>query len=226
MAHTRVIDNPGDSASVQRPSPPRTLTFKPKPVTVTKVGLCLDLSGSVSDALDTISGAVRHLVTSLQPAQHARLVVTAFGSDAKVLHPLAPPSTVEPRQLTQGDILGSTNIGAGLSLTGDELLKCDADGPSRSVIILTSDGHNTAHERNPVEVARELESRIPGLTIVTIGVGSASVQELKAIASTPDHYYPASDMERMAKLIADFGRTVSMTTQRAMDPREALKRVD
>ncbi len=225
MAHTRVIDNPGGSPPVQRPSPPRTLTFKPKPVTVTKVGLCLDLSGSVSDSLDTISDAVRHLVTSLQPAQHARLVVTAFGSDAKVLHPLAPPSTVEPRRLTQGDILGSTNIGAGLTLTGDELLKCDTDGPSRSVIILTSDGHNTA-ECNPVEVARELETRIPGLTIVTIGVGSASVQELQAIASTPEHYYPASDMERMAKLIADFGRTVSMTTQRAMDPRAALKRVE
>jgi Ca-activated chloride channel family protein len=176
------------------------------------IALVLDLSSSMSSALDTgsrLEVATRVLTEFIEGREEDRLGLVIFREQSLVLSPLTLDYDALAELLELAPQVGlsdGTAIGVGLASSIDLLRESRAR--SRVAILLT-DGENTAGNIEPLAAARIAETL--GIRIYTIGVlspgaraaGQINVDEegLREIANvTGGQYYPAESEEALAAI--------------------------
>lgn len=144
--------------------------------------LVVDLSGSMSqedmlydgDYIDRLS-AVKHVLSDfIEQRSGDRLGLVFFANHAYLQTPLTLDRYAIAQQLQQIvlNIIGSkTAIGEGIGLATKTFV--DSDAPQR-VIVLLSDGSNTAGVLDPLEAAKIAKKY--GATIYTVGVGAGEME--------------------------------------------------
>jgi streptogramin lyase/uncharacterized protein YegL len=101
---------------------------------------------------------------------------------------------------------GMTDMEEGLEIAETELL--DNGEPAKSpVIIILSDGH---HNESPAGDLQATADRIKGagIRIISIGLGNADENQLKAIASSDNDYYYAPDSSQLAGIYQQIAPTM------------------
>ncbi|EHD2236260.1 VWA domain-containing protein [Vibrio vulnificus] len=144
--------------------------------------LVVDLSGSMQqedilqegDYIDRLS-AVKNVVTQfIEQRQGDRLGLVLFADHAYLQTPLTADRQTVANQLNQ-TIIGlfgqKTAIGDGLALATKTFV--DSEAPQR-VVILLSDGSNTAGTLDPIEAANIAKKY--GVKIYTIGIGAGEME--------------------------------------------------
>lgn len=205
------------------------VTVKPRTVAMRRQELVIvdDRSGSMSGSkIRDASNANLALLQALGEHPGLRVGIVDFGSDARIKQALMPVRDVMSsfRGLSERDIDGGTNIGGALQVAGQMLDEAHRIEPDVSrfpaVIALFSDGADTENS-SPEHVAANLKSR--GHTIVAIAFGGdADHSSLRAIASSPAHYYTAADGQRLADLFRKVGHTLSVSIAAGVNPTAAL----
>ncbi len=191
------------------------------------VAIVIDHSGSMEgEPLARAKAAARGLVDRLGPRDHAALV--QYDSTAEVLV-AAVPVDVEgkARLLAAIDSIwdrGGTNIGAGLELGRDEVLK--SVGPGRvNRVILLSDGNANEGLLTVPEFARLASNASErGVRISTVGLGDSYNEDLmQAVAEHGrGRYYYAQDAAALDAVFAgelkSLAGTVATQTELRLTP--------
>lgn len=144
--------------------------------------LVVDLSGSMAqqdmrqgnDYIDRLSAVKQVLSHFIAQRQGDRLGLVLFADHAYLQTPLTLDQNTITQQLQAADLqlIGSqTAIGEGIGLATKTFI--DSDAPQR-VMILLSDGSNTAGVLDPIEAAKIAHQY--HTTIYTIGVGAGEMQ--------------------------------------------------
>lgn len=171
--------------------------------------LAVDLSGSMSiedmvtnsgDSIDRLTAVKQVLHDFIGKRQGDRLGLVVFANHAYLQTPLTFDRDTVQQQLDRtvlGLIGQSTAIGEGLGVATKTFIESDA--PQR-VIILLSDGANTAGVIDPIE-AGELAAR-SNVIIYTVGVGADEMQQRSFFSTRTVN--PSQDLdEKMLTRIAD-----------------------
>ncbi|MDG3086094.1 VWA domain-containing protein [Vibrio hannami] len=144
--------------------------------------LVVDLSGSMQiadmetngDYIDRLTAVKQVLTNFLERRKGDRLGLILFGDNAYLQTPLTMDTNTVSSQLNR-TVLGlvgeQTAIGEGIGLATKTFV--DSDAPQR-VMILLSDGANTAGVLDPIEAA-EIAKKY-NATIYTVGVGAGQMQ--------------------------------------------------
>lgn len=137
------------------------------------LALVIDRSGSMSGfKLNEAKQAARHLVSQLRPSD--RLAIVHYGSDVKSLDGLFATEENKDRLLQYIEGIwddGGTNIGAGLTVGRDLLLKTQSDFKVNRMVLI-SDGQPTegiTEHAGLLDIVREIRSH--GIGVSSIGVG-------------------------------------------------------
>ncbi len=205
------------------------ITVKQRSVAACRQELVIvdDRSGSMSGSkIKEASNANLAMLNALGEHPGLRAGIVDFGSDARIKHGLTTVRdlTGSFRGLSESDIDGGTNIGGALRLAGqvlDDALRAEPDVRRfPPVIALFSDGADT-DSSSPDQVAAALKSK--GVTIVTIAFGTdADETMLRAIDSSPAHFYRAADGKRLAEIFRKVGHTLSVSIAAGVNPTAAL----
>ncbi|MCW8330199.1 VWA domain-containing protein [Photobacterium sp. SDRW27] len=171
--------------------------------------LAVDLSGSMSiedmvtsngQSIDRLTAVKQVLNDFIGNRQGDRVGLVLFANHAYLQTPLTFDRNTVQEQLDRtvlGLIGQSTAIGEGLGIATKTFI--DSEAPQR-VIILLSDGANTAGVIDPVEAA-ELAAR-SNVTIYTVGVGAEEMEQRTFFSTRTVN--PSQDLdERMLTKIAD-----------------------
>jgi hypothetical protein len=170
----------------------------------------MDSSGSIGDK-DFIKEQtfVKTLMASLQIGQNeTRVGIINYNTNAEVLVDFSKPQTL--KSLT--DIIdkikykgGNTNTAEALLFANERILnetkgmRPAKDGIPKVVVVIT-DGESNVNQKDTIPQANKLKDR--GFSIISVGVGQGiNLQELIAIASTPDDQYFVSDFDQIITLI-------------------------
>jgi Ca-activated chloride channel family protein len=142
-----------------------------------EITTCVDVSGSMNDAMPQLKESVRRFLAALRPEDKATLL--AFNDN---IFTLAPPTIDQPARLKAVDRLEAWG---GTALYDVIVQSIDALGRdnSRRTVVVFSDGEDTA-SHIPLETARErVEST--DATVYTIGQGRGTrLAALKDILQT------------------------------------------
>lgn len=144
--------------------------------------LVVDLSGSMAqEDMNTSSGfidrltAVKHVLSDfIAKRKGDRLGLVLFADHAYLQTPLTLDRTTVLQQLNRAQLnmIGSkTAIGEGLGIATKTLIKSDT---KQRVIILLSDGSNTAGVIDPIEAANIAKEN--QAIIYTVGIGAGELQ--------------------------------------------------
>ncbi|MGF1734048.1 vWA domain-containing protein [Photobacterium satsumensis] len=171
--------------------------------------LAVDLSGSMSikdmitednEAIDRLTAVKDVLHQFIGKRSGDRLGLVLFANHAYLQTPLTFDRDTVQQQLDRtvlGLIGQSTAIGEGLGIATKTFI--DSEAPQR-VIVLLSDGANTAGVIEPLEAA-ELAAR-SDVTIYTVGVGAEEMEQRTFFSTRTVN--PSQDLdERMLTRIAD-----------------------
>lgn len=171
--------------------------------------LAVDLSGSMSikdmitednEAIDRLTAVKDVLHQFIEKRSGDRLGLVLFANHAYLQTPLTFDRDTVQQQLDRtvlGLIGQSTAIGEGLGIATKTFI--DSEAPQR-VIVLLSDGANTAGVIEPLEAA-ELAAR-SDVTIYTVGVGAEEMEQRTFFSTRTVN--PSQDLdERMLTRIAD-----------------------
>ncbi|PSW21789.1 VWA domain-containing protein [Photobacterium sanctipauli] len=171
--------------------------------------LAVDLSGSMSiedmitnngDSIDRLTAVKQVLHDFIGNRKGDRLGLVLFANHAYLQTPLTFDRNTVQQQLDRtvlGLIGQSTAIGEGLGIATKTFINSEA--PQR-VIILLSDGANTAGVIDPIEAA-ELAAR-SDVTIYTVGVGAEEMEQRTFFSTRTVN--PSQDLdERMLTRIAE-----------------------
>lgn len=171
--------------------------------------LAVDLSGSMSikdmitednEAIDRLTAVKDVLHQFIGKRNGDRLGLVLFANHAYLQTPLTFDRDTVQQQLDRtvlGLIGQSTAIGEGLGIATKTFI--DSEAPQR-VIVLLSDGANTAGVIEPLEAA-ELAAR-SDVTIYTVGVGAEEMEQRTFFSTRTVN--PSQDLdERMLTRIAD-----------------------
>lgn len=171
--------------------------------------LTVDLSGSMSikdmitednEAIDRLTAVKDVLHQFIGKRSGDRLGLVLFANHAYLQTPLTFDRDTVQQQLDRtvlGLIGQSTAIGEGLGIATKTFI--DSEAPQR-VIVLLSDGANTAGVIEPLEAA-ELAAR-SDVTIYTVGVGAEEMEQRTFFSTRTVN--PSQDLdERMLTRIAD-----------------------
>jgi len=185
--------------------------------------LAVDLSGSMSiedmvtssgDNIDRLTAVKQVLNDFIGKRKGDRLGLVLFANHAYLQTPLTFDRNTVQEQLGRtvlGLIGQSTAIGEGLGIATKTFINSEA--PQR-VIILLSDGANTAGVIDPVEAA-ELASRC-NVTIYTVGVGAEEMQQRSFFSTRTVN--PSQDLDE--KMLADIANMTGGQYFRARNPQE------
>jgi uncharacterized protein YegL len=152
--------------------------------------------------------------------------VIDFGNDAEIVHPRCKATEIDGHVGKIG-MKGWTNITAGLKLALDIL---DTSGATQSagsdylrpVIILFSDGRHNADE-DPMETANRIKTIAD---LVTVGFGrDADEDMLRAIASSPSHFYSCANGSLFKELFVLYGKTLATTRRAGVNATHALSQI-
>ncbi|MDX1304353.1 VWA domain-containing protein [Photobacterium sp.] len=171
--------------------------------------LAVDLSGSMSiqdmvttdgESIDRLTAVKEVLSDFIEHRNGDRLGLVLFADHAYLQTPLTFDRNTVQQQLSRtvlGLIGQSTAIGEGLGIATKTFI--DSEAPQR-VIILLSDGANTAGVIEPLEAA-ELAAK-SGVTIYTVGVGAEEMLQRSFFSTRKVN--PSQDLdERALTKIAD-----------------------
>ncbi|PSW00668.1 vWA domain-containing protein [Photobacterium lipolyticum] len=171
--------------------------------------LAVDLSGSMSiqdmvttdgESIDRLTAVKEVLSDFIENRKGDRLGLVLFADHAYLQTPLTFDRNTVQQQLGRtvlGLIGQSTAIGEGLGIATKTFI--DSEAPQR-VIILLSDGANTAGVIEPLEAAKLAAKS--GVTIYTVGVGAEEM--LQRSFFSPRKVNPSQDLdERALTKIAD-----------------------
>ncbi|NPA72458.1 MAG: VWA domain-containing protein [Gammaproteobacteria bacterium] len=199
------------------------LTPTPFQVSGKEMMLAVDLSGSMQKQDMYLNGqdvnrlvAVKSVVSNfIQQRQGDRIGLVVFGTQAFLQSPLTYDLNTVNSLLNETEISmagNNTAIGDAIGLTLKHLQKSNA---KNAVLILLTDGSNTAGKVNPVEAAKRAEQM--GLKIYTVGVGRVSsrtgldiflsgksdmdIDTLKLIADiTHGQFFQANDTQQLSRI--------------------------
>ncbi|MGF1684016.1 vWA domain-containing protein [Photobacterium minamisatsumaniensis] len=172
--------------------------------------LAVDLSGSMSiedmvmnngDSIDRLSAVKQVLNDFIGSRKGDRLGLVLFANHAYLQTPLTFDRNTVQQQLDRtvlGLIGQSTAIGEGLGIATKTFINSEA--PQR-VIILLSDGANTAGVIDPIEAA-ELAAR-SDVTIYTVGVGAEEMEQRTFFSTrtvNPSHDLDENMLTRIAEM--------------------------
>ena len=162
-----------------------------------------------------ISGSMRgRPLQDAQEAANAFLDLLNLGNDQVGLVSFNATATLQA-ELTNDDadlrpVLngliagGNTDIAEAMQVALVELQSSRADADHQPTIILLSDGRQTV-SGDPIAAA--FSAKAAGVKVITVGLGSADEQTLKAMASTAsDYYYTPTSTE-----LADIYEQISVT---------------
>ena len=143
-----------------------------------------------------------------------RVAIVNFSGDAEVVHDMAKATALKGGVKTlTADNGGGTNITAGLDAAFELIKKGEGIAAPgvfrlRPVVLLFSDGqHNTGPA--PAAAAARLKCLAD---IVTVGYGSdADELELKALATSEQHYYRCVSGKDLRRFLAAVGATLTAT---------------
>lgn len=188
--------------------------------------LAVDLSGSMAiEDMVTSSGsttdrltAVKHVLTDfIQKRKGDRLGLVLFADHGYLQTPLTLDRNTVAQQLDRA-VLGligeHTAIGEGLGVATKTFI--DSKAPQR-VIILLSDGANTAGVIDPMEAAKLAKEN--GVTIYTIGVGADEMYQRTLFGSRKVN--PSQDLDERA--LTQIAKMTGGEYFRARDPQELEK---
>jgi len=185
--------------------------------------LAVDLSGSMSiedmvtsggNNIDRLTAVKQVLNDFIDKRKGDRLGLVLFANHAYLQTPLTFDRNTVQEQLGRtvlGLIGQSTAIGEGLGIATKTFINSEA--PQR-VIILLSDGANTAGVIDPVEAA-ELASR-SNVTIYTVGIGAEEMQQRSFFSTRTVN--PSQDLDE--KMLADIANMTGGQYFRARNPQE------
>jgi uncharacterized protein YegL len=154
------------------------------------------------------------------------VAVVDFATTSKVVNPLEKATTLDGKlaPLQPG---GTTNITAGLQDALDILTAAESkveEGVTylRPVVILFSDGQHNEGE-DPRGVARRLKDKAD---LVTIAFGSdADEAALRALASSPQHFYRCANGRELRSFLAAVGATLTATIGAGVNASASLANV-
>ncbi|ROV58402.1 VWA domain-containing protein [Vibrio ponticus] len=144
--------------------------------------LVVDLSGSMEqqdmlyqgDYIDRLSAVKNVLASFIQQRDGDRVGLVYFADHAYLQTPLTFDRTAVSEQIQQAvlNLIGAkTAIGEGIGLATKTFV--DSEAPQR-VIVLLSDGSNTAGVLDPIEAAKIAKKY--NATIYTVGVGAGKME--------------------------------------------------
>ncbi|MGR5148003.1 vWA domain-containing protein [Photobacterium alginatilyticum] len=185
--------------------------------------LAVDLSGSMSiedmvtsggDNIDRLTAVKQVLNDFIGKRKGDRLGLVLFANHGYLQTPLTFDRNTVQEQLGRtvlGLIGQSTAIGEGLGIATKTFI--DSEAPQR-VIILLSDGANTAGVIDPVEAA-ELAAR-SNVTIYTVGIGAEEMQQRSFFSTRTIN--PSQDLDE--KMLANIANMTGGQYFRARNPQE------
>ncbi|MGF1731057.1 vWA domain-containing protein [Photobacterium kasasachensis] len=185
--------------------------------------LAVDLSGSMSiedmvtsggDNIDRLTAVKQVLNDFIGKRKGDRLGLVLFANHAYLQTPLTFDRNTVQEQLGRtvlGLIGQSTAIGEGLGIATKTFI--DSEAPQR-VIILLSDGANTAGVIDPVEAA-ELAAR-SNVTIYTVGIGAEEMQQRSFFSTRTIN--PSQDLDE--GMLANIANMTGGQYFRARNPQE------
>ncbi|OLQ72116.1 IMP dehydrogenase [Photobacterium proteolyticum] len=185
--------------------------------------LAVDLSGSMSiedmvtsggDNIDRLTAVKQVLNDFIGKRKGDRLGLVLFANHAYLQTPLTFDRNTVQEQLGRtvlGLIGQSTAIGEGLGIATKTFI--DSEAPQR-VIILLSDGANTAGVIDPVEAA-ELAAR-SNVTIYTVGIGAEEMQQRSFFSTRTIN--PSQDLDE--KMLTNIANMTGGQYFRARNPQE------
>ena len=191
--------------------------------------LAVDLSGSMEVEDMNLGGgrhtdrltAVKAVVTDfIQKREGDRLGLVLFAEHGYLQTPLTLDRNTVAAQLDRA-VLGligeTTAIGEGLAVASKTFI--DSEAPQR-VIILLSDGANTAGVIEPLEAAQLAKDH--QVTIYTIGIGADEMERQSLFGSYTVN--PSQDLDE--KMLTEIANMTGGRYFRARDPQELLKIYD
>ncbi|WP_299022321.1 VWA domain-containing protein [uncultured Photobacterium sp.] len=185
--------------------------------------LAVDLSGSMSiedmvtsggQKIDRLTAVKQVLNDFIAKRQGDRLGLVLFANHGYLQTPLTFDRNTVQQQLKRtvlGLIGQSTAIGEGLGIASKTFI--DSDAPQR-VIILLSDGANTAGVIDPLEAA-ELAAK-SNVTIYTVGVGAEEMQQRTFFSTRTVN--PSQDLDE--KMLTKIAEMTGGQYFRARNPQE------
>ncbi|UTV30353.1 vWA domain-containing protein [Photobacterium atrarenae] len=185
--------------------------------------LAVDLSGSMSiedmitpdgETTDRLTAVKQVLGDFIERRQGDRLGLVLFAKHAYLQTPLTFDRDTVKQQLSRS-VLGligqSTAIGEGLGIAAKTFI--DSQAPQR-VIILLSDGTNTAGVLQPIEAA-ELAAR-SDVTIYTVGIGAEALEQRTFFSTRTVN--PSQDLDE--KTLTEIAKLTGGQYFRARNPQE------
>lgn len=182
--------------------------------------LAMDVSSSMAEKdlkPDRLTAARRVAQTFIADRQNDRIGLVIFAGEAFSLCPLTTDHALVKQYLNQ---INHHIIRTSGTAIGDALARCTnrmRESSSKSkVVILLSDGDNTAGNLDPVTAARLAKAF--GIRIYTIAIGRSSKNStdatqtmdesiLKTIASIGEgSFYRATDIKKLQRIFAEINR--------------------
>lgn len=176
--------------------------------------LAVDLSGSMEKQDMRVDGhpadrlmAVKSVVESfITQRQGDRLGLVVFGTQAFLQSPLTYDLKTVQSLLNESQIGmagNNTAIGDAIGLTLKHLRQIHAkagqsNALKKTVLILLTDGSNTAGAVNPLEAAEK--AREMGLKIYTIGIGQQGLNGLDAFLNLTSRDMDVASLQKMAQI--------------------------
>jgi len=174
--------------------------------------LLFDNSNSMRDLgkIDAAKAAVRQFIDRVDFNRH-RVGLAPFSDSAYVAQPLTFNRDFLVRALNGlAEPNGGTNIAAAITLGDNELLAAGRR-VAVPILVLLTDGRSSAEPM----FAAAARARARGVVLFAVGLGADAAQdELRAVASSPEHYYFAPGPEALAEIytrIANLIREVMIT---------------
>jgi len=192
-----------------------------------------DGSGSMSGqkAKDASAASLDLVAELAEPSNKDgfSLAVVDFSSASRIVHDLEKASVLNGRvtPLSTGLFGGSTNITAGLEDARTILERAGQVNQQgitylRPVAIIFTDGcHNEGPP--PHDAANRLKAIAD---LVTVAFGSDADEDLlRALASTPQHFYRCSNGRELRTFLAAVGATMTGTMAAGVNATQALTRI-
>lgn len=190
-----------------------------------EVAIVIDASPSMDGhKAQQAQSSCEELVAELaQPINKNGFIVTVihFNGRATVIHPWTPASELSG-MIRPLDIDSATNMTDALKLAGAELASQRRDPAVRylrPVVVVLSDGLPNAGG-SPVSAANDLNRQAD---VVMVGFGDdADEALLKALATSPQHYYRVSNGAELRHFMAQVGDTLTIGMAQKRDATRPL----